>query len=352
MQIKSIQTKDFDFQLPESQIALYPTEQRTHSRLLVLNPQVQTTEHLHFYQIIDKLQPNDLLVFNNTRVIPARLYGKKETGAQVEILIERVLDAQRALVHIKANRAPKAGSSLILEETIRVEVLERQGGLFILRFDSSKNVFTWLDECGHMPLPPYIQRADEEADQERYQTVYGTELGAVAAPTAGLHFDDKLLAALKSKGIRFAYVTLHVGAGTFQPVRVDNILEHTMHSEAVYVPEETVQAVAETKQQGGRIVAVGTTSVRSLEAAAASGQLRPLYQDTDIFIYPGYTFRVVDALITNFHLPESTLVMLVSALAGRETTLQAYQEAITQGYRFYSYGDSMFIECGIKNNEG
>jgi S-adenosylmethionine:tRNA ribosyltransferase-isomerase len=290
-------------------------------------------------------------VFNNTRVIPARLLGKKETGGQVEVLIERITSDNTALAHVRASKAPKPGTTLILEEKVNVTVTGRDDALFILQFDHDETVLTLLEAHGHMPLPPYIDRPDESSDKERYQTVYNQKPGAVAAPTAGLHFDDAILAALKEKGVNLAFVTLHVGAGTFQPVRVDNIQEHKMHAEFAEVPQDVVDAVLTTKANGKRVIAVGTTSVRSLESAAKASAERgdeeviaPFNEDTEIFIYPGFEFKVVDAMFTNFHLPESTLMMLISAFAGKENVMKAYQEAIEKEYRFFSYGDSMFIE--------
>ncbi|GAA0352372.1 tRNA preQ1(34) S-adenosylmethionine ribosyltransferase-isomerase QueA [Bowmanella denitrificans] len=344
-----MKVSDFHFDLPDTLIARYPMAERTASRLLHLNGQSGTLAHLHFPDILSLLEPGDLLVFNNTRVIPARLLGQKESGGKVEVLVERILDEHRVLAHVRANKSPKPGNILVLEETVRAEMTARHDALFELTFLDARPVLEVLEAHGHMPLPPYIDRPDEASDKERYQTVYNQKPGAVAAPTAGLHFDDKLLTALKDKGVNTAFVTLHVGAGTFQPVRVDNILEHQMHSEYAEVPQEVVEAVLATKAAGKRVVAVGTTSVRSLESAAqaalkAGTELTPFFSDTDIFIYPGYSFQLVDAMVTNFHLPESTLIMLVSAFAGKDNIMHAYQHAIEQQYRFFSYGDAMFIE--------
>jgi S-adenosylmethionine:tRNA ribosyltransferase-isomerase len=343
-----MQKTDFSFELPEHLIAHFPQAERSASRLLKLQRQTGEIEHLTFKSVLDVLNPGDLLVFNNTRVIPARLFGQKASGGKVEVLVERLLDEKRFLAHIRASKAPKAGSRLILEQDAEVEMTARHGDLFELSLLSDEPVLAMLERLGHMPLPPYIDRADAASDRERYQTVYNSKPGAVAAPTAGLHFDEPLLAALKAKGIEFAFITLHVGAGTFQPVRVDNILEHQMHSEYIEVPPEVVEAIAACKARGNRVIAVGTTSVRSLESAAqfakAAGlPLQPYYGDTQIFIYPGYQFAVIDGLITNFHLPESTLIMLVSALCNRDMIMHAYQQAIEQQYRFYSYGDAMLI---------
>ena len=343
-----MQKTDFSFELPEQLIARFPQPERSASRLLKLQRQTGEIEHTHFKAVLDAVNPGDLLVFNNTRVIPARLFGQKTSGGKVEVLVERLLDDKRFLAHIRASKAPKPGNRLILEQDAEVEMTSRHGELFELTLLSDEPVLAMLERLGHMPLPPYIDRPDAASDRERYQTVYNAKPGAVAAPTAGLHFDEPLLAALQAKGVEFAFVTLHVGAGTFQPVRVDNILEHQMHAEYIEVPPEVVAAVAACKARGNRVIAVGTTSVRSLESAAqfakAAGQpLQPYYGDTQIFIYPGYQFAVIDGLITNFHLPESTLIMLVSALCSRDIIMHAYREAITQQYRFYSYGDAMLI---------
>ena len=339
---------DFSFTLPEHLIAKYPTPDRTASRLLHLNGTTGDVNHKQFQQMLDLVEPGDLLVFNNTRVIPARLLGQKASGGKVEVLIERIVDDNNALAHVRASKAPKPGTDLLLEGAVSVTVTGRQDALFELRFNGDATVLEQLEQYGHMPLPPYIDRPDEQADKERYQTVYNQAPGAVAAPTAGLHFDDALLERLQQKGVNLAYVTLHVGAGTFQPVRVDNILEHKMHSEFAIVPEDVVNAVRATKAAGKRVIAVGTTSVRSLESSALGASkgevLVPYQSDTDIFIYPGFEFKVVDAMFTNFHLPESTLIMLISAFAGKDNVLAAYERAIEQEYRFYSYGDSMFIE--------
>lgn len=337
--------QDYSFELPDELIARYPRKDRTNSRLLHLNGDSGVIEHGMFRDLLKLIKAGDLLVFNDTRVIPARMLGKKVSGAKLEVLVERVTGENTVLAHVRCNRAPKAGTKLLLEDAVTATVTGRSEALFEIEFDPSKSVFSWLDSYGHMPLPPYIDRPDESTDRERYQTVYGSKLGAVAAPTAGLHFDQGMLDELQAKGVQFAHVTLHVGAGTFQPVRVDNVLEHKMHSEYAEVPAPVVQAIADTRARGGRVIAVGTTSVRSLESAAQAsvGELAPFASDTDIFIYPGYEFKVVDALITNFHLPESTLIMLVSAFAGKEAVMNAYQAAIEQEYRFFSYGDAMFI---------
>lgn len=335
---------DFHFDLPDSLIAHYPMPNRTDSRLLCLDRRSGAVAHRQFPDLLSQLRPEDLMVFNNTRVIPARLFGTKVTGGQIEVLLERVTGDREAVAQIRASKSPKPGSILLFEaEGIRfeAEVTGREEGFFMLRF--SAPVMTIAEKAGHMPLPPYIQREDEVADRERYQTVYGAKQGAVAAPTAGLHFDEALLDAIRHKGVETAMVTLHVGAGTFQPVRTDTIEEHTMHAEFLEVSEGVCDQVRECRQRGGRVIAVGTTSVRCLETAAASVEIRPYCGDTRIFIYPGYQFNAVDALVTNFHLPESTLIMLVSAFAGRENVLAAYREAVAEKYRFFSYGDAMFI---------
>jgi len=335
---------DFHFDLPEELIALYPPAKRTDSRLLCLNKANGELAHRQFPDLLDLINPEDLMVFNNTRVIPARLFGKKESGGRVEILLERVTDDHTAVAQIKASKSPKPGSKIIFETDdgeVTALVVDRDEGFFNLRF--SESVMSLSEKAGHMPLPPYIKRDDELADRERYQTVYGEKKGAVAAPTAGLHFDEGLLQAIRNKGVHTAMVTLHVGAGTFQPVRSDTIEEHQMHAEYLEVSEEVCGQVRQCKERGGRVIAVGTTSVRCLETAAQAGNIAPYTGDTRIFIYPGYTFNAVDALVTNFHLPESTLIMLVSALAGTEEILAAYKEAVSEKYRFFSYGDVMFI---------
>lgn len=336
-----MRVSDFHFDLPDALIARHPLAQRRASRLLVLDGASGALAHRRFADLLGYLRPGDLMVFNNTRVIPARLFGRKATGGQLEILIERVLDERRALAHVRASKSPKPGSRILLDGGGEAEMLARHDALFELEFDEP--LLPLLERIGHMPLPPYIDRPDEAADRERYQTVYAERAGAVAAPTAGLHFDEALLAAIREMGVDTAFVTLHVGAGTFQPVRVERIEEHPMHHEWLEVGQDVVDAVAACKARGGRVIAIGTTSVRSLESAARGGELRPFSGDTDIFLYPGKPFHVVDALVTNFHLPESTLLMLVSAFAGYPETMAAYRLAVEEGYRFFSYGDAMFI---------
>lgn len=336
-----MQVADFYFELPDALIARHPLAERRASRLLVLDGQSGQMSHRNFADLLDYVRPGDLMVFNNTRVIPARLFGQKATGGKLEILVERVTGNRSVLAHVRSSKSPKPGSQILLDGGGAAEMVARHDALFELIFD--EDVLPLLERIGHMPLPPYIDRPDDAADRERYQTVYAQRAGAVAAPTAGLHFDEALLDALRDAGVQTAYVTLHVGAGTFQPVRVERIEEHHMHREWLEVTQEVVDAVAACRARGGRVIAVGTTSVRSLETAAREGELKPFSGDTDIFIYPGKTFHVVDALVTNFHLPESTLLMLVSAFAGYPETMAAYAEAVAQRYRFFSYGDAMFI---------
>ncbi|CAH1042004.1 tRNA preQ1(34) S-adenosylmethionine ribosyltransferase-isomerase QueA [Halomonas sp. TD01] len=341
-----MQRADFHFELPDELIARYPSEQRSDCRLLCVDGQSGALEHRRFPDLLELLEPGDLLVFNDTRVIPARLHGHKASGGKVEMLLERPLDSHRGLAHIRSSKSPKPGTELIFEGDIHAVVEGRRDALFELRFLGDTPMIALLEKHGHMPLPPYITRDDELSDRERYQTVYARRDGAVAAPTAGLHFDQPLLDALAEKGINSAFVTLHVGAGTFQPVRVDNILEHHMHSEWIEVSEDACQKVRDTQAAGKRVIAVGTTSVRCLESACLKsndGQIAPYSGDTDIFIYPGYEWRCVDALITNFHLPESTLLMLVSAFAGYDHMMRAYHTAVDERYAFFSYGDAMLL---------
>ncbi|NOR40790.1 MAG: tRNA preQ1(34) S-adenosylmethionine ribosyltransferase-isomerase QueA [Gammaproteobacteria bacterium] len=334
---------DFQYELPEEQIALYPCESRSGSRLLCLDPRVSEIRDCLFSEITRLLKPGDLLVFNDTRVIPARLLGAKESGGRVEVLVERIGANHKVLAHIRASKSPKPGSWLILDDVVRVLVVERVDDLFRLQFPDDRDVLEILDEHGHVPLPPYIKRDDETRDYTRYQTVYARAPGAVAAPTAGLHFDGAILEQLARCGIEQAFVTLHIGAGTFQPVRADRLEDHVMHYEYFEISAAVCEKIAATRRKGGRVVAVGTTVVRTLEAAVKDDLPRPYKGETNLFITPGYRFRCVDALLTNFHLSESTLLMLVCAFAGYERVMAAYQHAITEGYRFYSYGDAMFI---------
>ena len=329
---------DFDYELPEELIAQYPVRDRRGSRLLAV---ADGLADLSFADLPSLLRPGDLLVFNDTRVIKARLAARKETGGRAEILIERVTGECTALAHVRASKTPKPGSSLLLEDGVRALVTGRDDDLFALEF--SGEVMPYLERHGSVPLPPYLHREAEAADTERYQTVYAKDPGAVAAPTAGLHFDEEMLAQTLSAGARHAYVTLHVGAGTFQSLRDEHIEQNRLHSERVEVTQECCDAVAETRAAGGRVIAVGTTSVRSLECASAGGELAPFDGETDLFILPGYRFRSVDAMLTNFHLPQSSLLMLVSAFAGRERVLGAYAHAVREQYRFFSYGDAMFL---------
>ncbi|MBU2916719.1 tRNA preQ1(34) S-adenosylmethionine ribosyltransferase-isomerase QueA [Psychrosphaera sp. F3M07] len=346
-----MQVADFHFDLPETLIAKAPKKQRSSSKLMALDGQTGDIKHCQFEQILDLVNEGDLLIFNNTRVIPARLFGQKESGGKVEILVERLVDEHTVLAHVRASKSPKPGNILTLENAVKVEMIKRHNDLFELKFLSNESALSALENYGHMPLPPYIDRPDTEDDRERYQTVYNEKPGAVAAPTAGLHFTEELIQKLKDKGVSTEFVTLHVGAGTFQSIRVDDVQEHVMHSEYAEVPENVVEAIQSTKANGKRVIAVGTTSVRSIESAAWKcampskqfDQLVPFTGETDIFIYPGYEFKVVDAMVTNFHLPESTLIMLVSAFAGKENILKGYNLAIANEYRFFSYGDAMFL---------
>lgn len=333
--------QDFYFDLPQELIAQYPLANRSDSRLLTYDRQSKVYGHHQFNQLASLLQPGDLLVMNNSKVIPARFYGRKNSGGHVEFLVERRQDDQRFLAHIKASKTPKAGSMINLAQGWKVQILAKIDDLY--HCEASGDLDSMLQQIGHIPLPPYIERQDEATDYERYQTIYAKHEGSVAAPTAGLHFDDALMERLKEKGVGIAYSTLHVGAGTFRPVRCDAIKDHKMHSEQLIVSEELAQAVNETRQAGKRVIAVGTTALRSLESAAIDGLLKACVKDTDIFIYPGYQFKICDGLITNFHLPESTLMMLVSALIGHPETMALYQEAIRLNYRFFSYGDASLL---------
>ncbi|HSR61973.1 MAG TPA: tRNA preQ1(34) S-adenosylmethionine ribosyltransferase-isomerase QueA [Gammaproteobacteria bacterium] len=334
---------EFSYDLPEELIAQYPADKRGSSRLLCLHVPGGELEDRMFRELPELLRTGDLLVFNDTRVIPARLYGHKETGGKVEILVERLQGKRRAVVQLRASKTPAQGSIIRIENNASLKVIDREDDMFMVEFAGDEDPLKLLERAGHMPLPPYIHRSDETIDRERYQTVYATTPGAVAAPTAGLHFTPEILSELESSGIESAFVTLHVGAGTFQPVRAEHIEDHRMHSEFASVPEIVCEKVNQARERGGRVIAVGTTSVRCLEVATRDGSLLPFKGETDLFIYPGYSFRVVDALITNFHLPESSLLMLISAFAGRDQIMNAYKHAIRERYRFYSYGDAMFI---------
>jgi S-adenosylmethionine:tRNA ribosyltransferase-isomerase len=334
---------DFFYELPPELIAQAPLPERAASRLLCLDGPSGRIEDRRFADLPELLAPGDLLVLNDTRVVPARLFGRKASGGRVEILIERVLGPREALAHVRASKSPKPGTEIDLDGGFRVRIHGREDSLFLLEFAGPATVDEILDAVGHIPLPPYIDRPDAEADRERYQTVFAREPGAVAAPTAGLHFDAGTLERVRDRGVDLAYVTLHVGSGTFLPVRAENLEEHKMHSEFCRVPAETVAAVAAARERGRRVVAVGTTAVRSLESAARAGHLAPYAGDTDLFITPGFPFHCVDAMVTNFHLPESTLMALVCAFAGTESVLTAYRHAVAERYRFFSYGDAMFL---------
>lgn len=347
-----MRTQDFDFYLPSELIAQYPAEKRSGSRLLHLDGQSGNLTDSNFVALTQWLNPNDLIVFNDTRVIKARLFGQKATGGAIEVMIERALNDHDALAQVRASRSPKAGVRLLLEGQIEAVVIGRDDDLFHLQFLNDAPIYDLLEQYGHLPLPPYIAHAAESEDESRYQTVYAKHAGAVAAPTAGLHFDEAMLANIEAMGVNTAYVTLHVGAGTFQPVKVDEISAHKMHSEHYQIPEVTLALIAQTKQKGGQVLAVGTTALRALESAAQMGALKAGSAETNIFITPGYQFRVVDRLLTNFHLPKSTLMMLVSAFAGHAHIMHAYQHAVQQQYRFFSYGDAMLIERGSAITSG
>ena len=341
-----MKTQDFDFYLPDTLIAQHPANKRNQSRLLHLDSTINAIKDQLFIELPSFLNSGDLLIFNDTRVIKARLFGTKESGGRVEVLIERVINTHQAFAHVRSSRAPKIGSQLTLADVINVTVVGREDDLFILEFSTDISVLDCLEMYGALPLPPYITHLADACDDERYQTIYAKNLGAVAAPTAGLHFDDEMMALLQANGINIAYVTLHVGAGTFQPVRVDDVKDHKMHNEIYCISEITAKAIADTKQAGGKIIAIGTTSLRALESAALIKPINNLAGegDTSIFITPGFEFKIVDQLLTNFHLPKSTLLMLVSAFAGYDLIKKAYQYAIDKQYRFFSYGDAMLIK--------
>ena len=340
----AMQLDDFDYDLPDELIAQFPAASRSGSRLLTLDGNSGALADCQFVDFPDLVAAADLLVFNNTKVIKARLFGNKATGGQVEVLVERVLNVHEVLAHVRASKSPKPGSALVLDGGWNVEVIGREGDLFILRFLAECDVLEILEQSGRLPLPPYISHSPDGVDETRYQTVYALHAGAVAAPTAGLHFDDATLSTLAAKGVQTAFVTLHVGAGTFQPVRVSQISEHKMHSELYSVSDETVEKIVACRARGGKVLAVGTTTLRALESAAQDGRLKSGAGETDIFITPGFQFNVVDRLLTNFHLPKSTLLMLVSAFAGFEHMRTAYIHAVHQRYRFFSYGDAMLID--------
>ena len=335
---------DFYYALPDELVAQQPLAERSGSRLLCLDKSSDAIEDKQFSDFLDLLNTEDLLVLNNTKVIPARLFGLKQSGGKVEILIERVLDGGDALAHMRSSKSPKAGALINLDEGFQCQVLGRVDDLFHLRFQGEQSLAVILEHIGHMPLPPYITREDNINDQTRYQTVFAQQSGAVAAPTAGLHFDNMMMDKIKAKGVKVAFVTLHVASGTFRPVKVENLEEHVMHKEYFDVPQITVDAIEQAKSRGGRVIAVGTTAMRSLESASQTGRLQESRGDTDLFITPGYEFKTVDAMLTNFHLSESTLLMLVSAFSGYERIKLVYQHAIAAKYRFYSYGDAMFIQ--------
>jgi S-adenosylmethionine:tRNA ribosyltransferase-isomerase len=337
-----MRTEDFDFDLPDQLIAQHPPERRGASRLLHVAP--SGIADRMFADLPGLLRAHDVLVLNDTRVLKARVFGKKETGGQVEVMVERVLNEHEVLAQVRASKTPKPGSAFRLADAVDVTVLGRVGEFFHLRFGGEAGVDEVLERYGRLPLPPYITHAPGEQDEERYQTVFAREQGAVAAPTAGLHFDEAMLEQLRAQGVDIATVTLHVGAGTFQPVRAEHVKDHVMHTERYSVPQETVDAIRQAQAKGGRVVCVGTTSLRALESAAASGELKAGLGETDIFITPGYRFKVVDVLLTNFHLPRSTLLMLVCAFGGAERMFAAYRHAVAQEYRFFSYGDAMLIE--------
>jgi len=339
---------DFYYELPEELIAQFPPENRADSRLLKVM-QGRDFEKATFGSIIDEFKDGDLLVLNNTKVIPARVFAKKDTGGKLEVLLERITSENTFLAQIRSSKSPKIGQAIIADEdkTAQIIVSGRQGQFFELEIIQEGSLFDWFERVGHMPLPPYIDRSDNRVDSDRYQTVFAEHQGAIAAPTAGLHYDDELLDKIRAKGVRVETITLHVGAGTYQPVRVDNVDDHEMHSETIDVPQSVCNAITKTKQEGGRVIAVGTTVVRSLETAAQQSKddlIQPFKGDTKIFIYPGFEFKVVDLLQTNFHLSESTLLMLVSAFAGYDQIMSAYHYAIEQRFRFFSYGDAMLIE--------
>lgn len=340
----AMQLKDFDYHLPTELIARYPLEKRSGSRLFCVDHAGSEAAHVYFDHVLEQIQPGDLLIFNDTKVIPARLLGRKTTGGQVEVLVEKILDRQRMLAQVRVSKAPRMGDALLFDPDICLEVVRRHQQFYELRYNQhDRTLLEVIESIGQIPLPPYLHRSPDDADKERYQTVYAKHKGSVAAPTAGLHFDLELLQKLREKGVNMEYLTLHIGAGTFAPVRVDAIHEHKMHAEYLTVSTTLCEKIKATKAQGKRVIAVGTTSMRALETASQNGAILPYDGDTTIFIYPGYQFQCVDALITNFHLPCSTLLMLVCAFGGYERIMQAYRDAVERGYRFYSYGDAMWV---------
>lgn len=338
-----MKTSDFDYKLPESLIAKYPLPNRTDSRLLVVNRATGKIDDAKFTQFVDFLNENDLVIFNNTKVIPARLYGNKESGGKVEALIERILTNNTALAHLKSSKSPAVGTEIHFSDALNACVVDRKDGLFILKFAEELPLIDLLEKHGEIPLPPYLQRHAETLDKSRYQTVFAKHQGAVAAPTAALHFDEKILEKIAKKGIQSAFVTLHVGAGTFQPVRTESLKDHQMHAEYLEVSAQICEKIKRCKANGGRVIAIGTTVVRCLETASQNGEIAPYQGDTQLFIYPGYQFRCVDVLLTNFHLPKSTLLMLICAFANHDLIMQAYQHAVDKEYRFFSYGDAMLV---------
>lgn len=341
-----MQLKDFHFNLPPELIARYPLARRSASRLLCIDQFHHQFNHTQFSDVIHLIEPGDLIVFNDTKVIPARLFGQKVTGGQVEILVERVLDDERIIAQVRVSKAPHVGDFLLFAEGIKFQIISRQNQFYELYYtDANKTILEVIETIGQIPLPPYMHRTPDDNDKERYQTVYAKYKGSVAAPTAGFHFDQELLEKLREKKVEMAYLTLHIGAGTFSPVRVEDIREHKMHSEYLEVSQALCKKIKAVKASGKRVIAVGTTSLRALETASQSGEIEPYHGETNIFIYPGYQFRCVDALITNLHLPCSTLLMLVCAFGGYQHVMNAYREAVNQSYRFYSYGDAMWLNC-------
>ncbi len=336
--------EEFDFDLPHHLIAQAPLQKRDSSRLLVLNKNTKLFSDKNFVDFVDLLNTNDLLIFNDTRVIKARLFGKKITGGKVEIMIERILDNHHALAHLKTSKKIFDGTIFEVNEDVSVKVVRKENDLFYIEFDSNLSSYDILEKYGHIPLPPYIERSADKSDENRYQTIYAKESGAVAAPTAGLHFTDEIFNALNDKKIKYTFLTLHVGAGTFQPVRENDLDHHQMHSESFNVPDKTIQMIDDAKSKNGRIIAIGTTVLRALESKFSDETIQSGFKETSIFIKPGYTFKIVDALLTNFHVPKSTLFILVSAFSGSDTMKKLYQHAIKNEYRFFSYGDATFIE--------